>query len=83
MRLAVAMILAFCSVPIPASAGQRRNTFRVGAVVVRSSTVRATPARLSFAAKGPVLVAIDGAPPRLVDADLALPPGTVRVTIQY
>jgi hypothetical protein len=82
VRAAVA-ILALASLALPASAGHQRNAFRVGAVVVRSGGIETGPSRVSLAAKAPVLVSIDGASPRLVRGQVALPPGTSRVTIQY
>ena len=82
MRAAAALLL-LCSLAGPAGARATRQTFRVGAVVVRSATVRAAPSRLHLSGSGVAAVTIDAAPPLLVAGDVALPPGAVTVTIHY
>ncbi len=82
MRTAAALLL-LCSLALPAGARERRQAFRVGAVVVRSGTVHAGPSRLRLSGRDVAAVSIDAAPPLLTKGDVALPPGTTRVTIQY
>lgn len=81
MRTAAATLLALLA--LPALAKQRRHTLLVRAVVVRAARIHAGHSRLELAGRGTVLVAIDGAAPRLATGDVPLPPGTLRVTIQY
>lgn len=78
-----AIILVLCSLALPAEAHGRTSTFQVGAVVTRSARVRADASRLQVTGRSAVAVTIDSAAPRLVVGEIALPPRTVRVTIQY
>ena len=73
--------LGLAGAALPAFAGHRSQTFRVGAVVVRSARVQATPHRLWLSQ--PAVVAIDSGQPRLLMGDLRLAPGTVTVTVHY
>jgi hypothetical protein len=80
---------AFALLALPALAGQRRQSFQVGAVVVRSALIRSEigpqgASRLKLAGAPALWVQIDSAPARLVRGDeVALPEGVTRVTIQY
>ena len=88
MRMLAAV--AVLASPLVAFAGQRQQSFRVGAVVIRStrlqlSTVSGGSARLHLKPyTSAVLVQPDGAPARLESGrDLDLPPGTSAVTVHY
>ena len=83
MRRAAAVVLALTSVALPVLAGQRAHGFRVGAVVSRSARLRVAPGRLQLAARDGAAVIVDAAPPQLAAGEVALPAGTVRVTVLY
>jgi len=81
--------LAIALLALPASAGQRRQSFQVGAVVIRSAQVHALvgstgAARLRLVGARVLAVQIDSAPLRAVQTEeVALPDGARRVTIHY
>ena len=84
MRRAAACVLAFLSVALPAAAGQRSHSFAVGAVVVKSARLRIDARRLEVTAHDRVAVIVDDASTaQLIAREVALPPGTVRVTVLY
>jgi hypothetical protein len=83
MRHAAAVLLVTASFALPSGAGQRSSSFQVGAVVVRSARIRTGAGRIHFTTARPVAVSIDSAAPRLSARDVPLPPGTVRVTVDY
>jgi len=81
--------LAIVLLALQASAGQRRQSFQVGATVVRSAQVRALvspsgAARIKLVGARAWAVQIDSAPLRPVQTEeVALPDGARRVTIHY
>ena len=82
--------LAIALLALPLSAAQRRQSFQVGAVVVRSAVVHALvsasgAARLRLTGAPALTVQIDSTPVQAVAgaAEVAVPPGTILVTIQY
>jgi len=81
--------LAIVLLALPASAGQRGQSFQVGAIVVRSAQVRALvgpsgATRLRLVGARVLAVQIDSAPLRAVQTEeIALPDGVRRVTIHY
>lgn len=83
MRRALSLLLVLAPIASALGAGQRAHSFHVGALVVRSARVGATAGRIQMTAARPVAVSIDSAPPRLATGDVALPPGAVRVTVNY
>ena len=82
MSGAIAFLCAI-AVALPAGAGQRSHSFQVGAVVVRSARVRVAATRVQLTSRDAAAVIVDAAPPQLAARDVALPPGTVRVTVLY
>jgi hypothetical protein len=82
-------LLTIFAVPLASRAGQRRQSFRVGAVVTRSARLQAFTAadgsaRLRMSPVGPVVVQTGEAAPRIErTAETELPAGTTRVTVHY
>jgi hypothetical protein len=76
-------------VPLAALAGQRQQSFRVGAVVTRSARLQTFmaadgSARLRMSPAGAVVVQTGEAAPRIErTAETDLPAGTTRVTVHY
>ena len=86
MRTLAALTL---TLPLAASAGQRRQSFGVHATVIRStrleiSTRPGEPARLRVTRGQPVAVQAGDAAPRIESGpETALPAGTSVVTVNY
>ena len=87
--LAAVAVFAVLVVPLAALAFQRQQSFRVGAVVMRSArlltfTAPDGSARLQISPAGPVVVQTGEAAPRIERAaETELPAGTTRVTVHY
>jgi hypothetical protein len=86
MRMLALLVLAL---PVAAEAGQRRQSFRVGAVVIRSARLATIiapdgSARVRISPGVAVSLQPEGAPPRIESAaETALPAGTTAVTVHY
>jgi hypothetical protein len=83
MRTAAALPVALGLLALDASAAQQRQSFRVGAVVARSGRLRTEDARLRLASHDAVMATIDSGRQHLAKGEVALPPGTITVTIHY
>jgi hypothetical protein len=88
MQVWMRLMLASAWVALPAIAGQRQQSFRVGAVVIHSARVAAATGargmRLHLTGRAPVFVQLDSAPPLLsAAAEVLLPHGTTTVTVHY
>jgi hypothetical protein len=81
--------LALFALALPVSAAQRKHSFQVGAVVIRSAVVRSVltvsgGTQLRLTGPRAARVEVDSAPLQATAAgDLVLPSGTRTVIIQY
>ncbi|HYS07354.1 MAG TPA: hypothetical protein VEP66_01370 [Myxococcales bacterium] len=82
--------LALFALALPVSAAQRKHSFQVRALVIRSAVVRSTASvsgttHLTFTGPRAPRVEIDSTPLQTTAAggELTLPAGTRMVTIQY
>jgi hypothetical protein len=82
-------LLAVIAVPLASHAGQRQQSFRVGAVVTRSARLQTFmaadgSARLWMSPAGAAVVQTGEGAPRIERAaETELPAGTTRVTVHY
>ena len=83
MRTAAALPVALGLLALDASAAQQRQSFRVGAIVARDGRLRTEDARLRLASRYAVMATIDSGRQHLATSEVALPTGTVTVTIHY
>jgi hypothetical protein len=87
--LSWSVALALFALALPLSAAQRKHSFQVRAMVIRSAVVRSVATvsggtQLRLTGPRAPRVEVDSAPLQTTAAgDLALPPGTRMVTIQY